>query len=58
MTCPLCQTETPFSTESLQTGESVTCPRCGQRWTAKRLETVVSYASYVAAHPPVAAGRR
>ena len=48
MTCPLCQTETAFAVESLQAGESMTCARCGQRWTAKRLENVAAYARYVA----------
>jgi uncharacterized paraquat-inducible protein A len=58
MTCPLCQTETAFSTESLEAGESVTCPRCAQRWTAQRLENVAAYAVYTAAHPPAVQGRR
>jgi predicted CXXCH cytochrome family protein len=50
-TCPLCHTaHASVSAASLQTGESWTCLRCGQTWTAARLKTVAAYERYVAAH--------
>jgi hypothetical protein len=49
-TCPLCHTvHQSVPSELLQSGASWTCQRCGQTWTAARLETVAAYARYVAA---------
>lgn len=59
MTCPLCHTvDTTISDESFGTGIAATCGRCGQIWTAKRLDTVTAYASYAAARAAAAAGPR
>jgi hypothetical protein len=59
MTCPLCHTvDTTLSSESFAAGIAATCPRCGQIWTAKRLETVAAYATYAAARTAGAAGPR
>ena len=59
MTCPLCHTvDTTLSSESFAAGIAATCPRCGQIWTAKRLETVAAYASYAVGRAPGAAGSR
>jgi transposase-like protein len=50
-TCPLCHavdhTVTP---DSLRTGATWVCTRCGQAWSASRLEAVAAYAEYVASH--------
>jgi hypothetical protein len=59
MTCPLCHTvDTTLSGESFAAGIATTCPRCGQIWTAKRLETVAAYATYAAARAAVTSGPR
>ena len=50
-TCPLCQTlDQTVTADSLAAGATWACARCGQTWTAARLETVAAYARYVAAH--------
>jgi hypothetical protein len=59
MTCPLCHTiDTTTASETFASGVASTCARCGQVWTASRLDTVAAYARYVAAHPAIAAGPR
>ena len=59
MTCPLCHTvDTTLSSESFAAGVAAACPRCGQIWTAKRLENVAAYATYSAARAALAGGVR
>ena len=59
MTCPLCHTvDTTLSSESFAAGIAAACPRCGQIWTSKRLDTVAAYASYAAARQVAAPGVR
>jgi transposase-like protein len=49
-TCPLCHTlDQTVTADSIRTGASWACTRCGQIWSAARLETVAAYAQYVAA---------
>jgi predicted CXXCH cytochrome family protein len=49
--CPSCHTpHTSLPDEVLHAGDSWLCARCGQRWTAHRLETVVAYAAWAADH--------
>jgi hypothetical protein len=48
--CPLCHTRDGTVTpESLAAGATWRCTRCGQRWSAARLETAAVYARYAAA---------
>jgi hypothetical protein len=50
-TCPLCHTlDHTVSPDSLRAGATWGCTRCGQIWSATRLETVAEYAQYAAAH--------
>ena len=50
-TCPLCHTlDHTVRPESLLAGARWACVRCGQKWTAARLETAAAYQRYVAAH--------
>jgi hypothetical protein len=50
-TCPLCHTlDHTVIPESLLAGTGWACARCGQKWTAARLETAAAYQRYVAAH--------
>ena len=50
-TCPLCQTlDGTVTSDSLGAGAAWACTRCGQTWSAARLETAAAYARYVAAH--------
>lgn len=43
-TCPMCHTlDVTVSNESLRSGADWTCTRCGQVWSAARLETVAAY---------------
>ena len=46
--CPLCQTSAAVSAQALAAGELWRCIRCGQTWTAQRLETVAAYEAWVA----------
>lgn len=51
-TCLLCHTPASgITVESLATGSTWKCERCGQLWDADRLERAAGYAEYVAAHP-------
>ena len=53
-TCPLCHTSHASLThQMLQAGGGWRCIRCGQRWDARRLETVAAYAAWVAEHERV-----
>ena len=48
--CPLCHTRDEVLTpESLAAGATWVCTKCGQTWSAVRLETVAAYAQYAAA---------
>jgi transposase-like protein len=48
-TCPLCHTtELSLSGGALAAGGEWRCVRCGQRWDARRLETVAAYAGLAA----------
>ncbi|HSL23674.1 MAG TPA: hypothetical protein VK886_19235 [Vicinamibacterales bacterium] len=50
-TCPLCHTlDRTVTADSLRAGAAWDCTRCGQTWTAERLETAAAYALYAAAH--------
>jgi hypothetical protein len=50
-TCPLCHTLGPTLTpEELRAGAGWACARCGQKWTAERLETAAAYQRYAATH--------
>lgn len=56
-TCPSCHTsDASLTNERLQAGVSWLCVRCGQRWDARRLETVAAYAAWAAEHD--SAGQR
>ena len=49
--CPFCHTPHASSTdEALLAGDSWLCARCGQRWDAHRLETVLAYDAWAADH--------
>ena len=49
--CALCHTLDPtVSPESLAAGATWACTKCGQTWSAARLETAAAYARYAAAH--------
>jgi predicted Zn finger-like uncharacterized protein len=53
VTCPLCHTaDRTLTPESLAAGATWRCTRCGQTWSAKRLETVAAYVRFDAAHQP------
>ena len=48
--CALCHTlDRTISAESLAAGATWACTRCGQTWSAARLETAAAYAQYTAA---------
>ena len=48
VTCPSCHTtHASLTPEALQAGGVWGCVRCGQRWDARRLETVAAYAAWV-----------
>ena len=50
-TCALCHTVNHSVTqESMMAGERWSCARCGQKWTAARLETATAYLRSVAVH--------
>lgn len=52
-TCPLCHTvDETVTPASLRAGATWKCTRCGQTWSAERLETVAAYARFDAAHQP------
>jgi hypothetical protein len=49
--CALCHTlDRTISPASLAAGAMWACTRCGQTWSAARLETAAIYARYAAAH--------
>lgn len=49
--CPLCHTlDQTVTVDSLRTGATWVCTRCGQTWSATRIETVAAYAHYIATH--------
>ena len=49
-TCPLCHTlDRTVTPESLLSGAYWSCARCGQKWTAARLETASAYQRDLAA---------
>jgi transposase-like protein len=51
LTCPLChKVEETVTAAALQSGTSWACTRCGQTWSAERMETAAAYARYVATH--------
>jgi hypothetical protein len=53
-TCPLCHTpHASLTHEALQAGGDWRCVRCGQQWDARRLDTVATYAAWVAEHESV-----
>jgi len=50
-TCPLCHTlDHTITADSLRVGAEWACTRCGQTWSAARLETAAAYARYQSAH--------
>lgn len=50
-TCPMCHTvDESITIEALGTGGTWKCTRCGQTWSAQRLEAVAAYARFEAAH--------
>jgi predicted CXXCH cytochrome family protein len=52
--CPSCHTpHVSVADEALQPRDYWMCVRCGQRWTAERLETVAAYAAWAAEHDRV-----
>jgi hypothetical protein len=52
--CPLCHTpHASLTYQALQAGGDWRCLRCGQRWDARRLDTVAAYAAWVAEHERV-----
>lgn len=49
--CPLCHASgSTGSLDSPEPGAAWACGRCGQNWTAARLEVVAAYALFAAAH--------
>jgi hypothetical protein len=49
--CALCHTlDRMISADSLAAGATWACSRCGQTWSADRLETAAAYARYAASH--------
>ena len=53
MTCPLCHT--PHLTgapDAPRIGTAWVCTRCGQAWSAARIETVAAYLRYAEEHTP------
>jgi hypothetical protein len=49
--CPLCHaSDYTGSADSPEPGAAWACARCGQNWTAARLEAVAAYALFAAAH--------
>lgn len=49
--CPLCHTVTgSVTSDSLRAGATWACTRCGQIWSATRLDAVAAYSAYVASH--------
>ena len=52
--CPLCHTAHPSLThDALDSGREWRCPRCDQRWDARRFATVAAYAAWVVAQEGV-----
>ncbi len=50
-TCPLCHTvDRTVTPDSLASGATWKCTRCGQTWSAEGLERVAAYARFDAAH--------
>jgi ribosomal protein L37AE/L43A len=50
-TCPLCHTlDQTVTADALAAGAAWACTRCGQTWSATRLEAAAAYARYAAAH--------
>jgi transposase-like protein len=50
-TCPLCHTvDETVTPEALEAGATWKCTRCGQTWSAERLERVAEYVRFEAAH--------
>jgi hypothetical protein len=51
--CPMCHTASgSLTAQSLRAGGAWACARCGQEWTAERLDTVAAYARFAARYPP------
>jgi hypothetical protein len=49
LSCPLCRTVAPTLTaDTLAAGGDWRCPRCDQKWSARRLATVAGYTDYCA----------
>ena len=49
--CPLCHaSDNTDSADLPEPGAAWVCARCGQNWTAARLEVVTAYALFAAAH--------
>jgi hypothetical protein len=47
-TCPLCRTtDTTMTNDTIGEGADWICARCGQRWSATRVATVLAYAAWV-----------
>lgn len=47
-TCPSCRTtHATMTNEAVGNGADCQCARCGQKWSATRLATVVAYAAWV-----------
>jgi transcription elongation factor Elf1 len=50
-TCPSCHTvDSRVTSLAVSAGADWVCARCGQRWGARRLETVAAYTVWVADH--------
>jgi predicted Zn finger-like uncharacterized protein len=48
--CPLCHTiDKTVTHDSLEAGATWKCTRCGQTWSAERLETLAAYVRFDAA---------
>ena len=53
MTCPLCHTpRLTGASEGPRIGPAWVCARCGQTWSAARIETVTAYQRYAEEHTP------
>jgi hypothetical protein len=47
LTCPLCHTPHPTGmADAPRIGSDWVCTRCGQTWSAARIETVAAYVRY------------
>ena len=52
--CPFCHTSlASLPHEAIRADDSWVCARCGQEWTAHRLETVAAYAAWLWEHQRV-----